>query len=479
MKSLRPMQWVGAALGLGVALYVLYTHLQYFGDLTLLGGVLLLEVLIISLWKYDERFFLLLRVAFLWAGMPIPLQTSWTAGRWVVLSAGAFVGYIAWMKAPRRSFGLIHLVAFSCVFTAFVSATVSQYVQMASFKAVSLLLLFLYCSSGARLAVLDREERFFNGLIVGAEIAVWASAVCYLVLSKRILGNPNSLGAVMSVGLFPLLLWGWLVSVGNVVRIRRLASLVLCTYLISASMARAGMLAALTVTVVLCFCLRQYRVLVKALAIVLLLVAVTGILDSRTLEKKAGDLTESLLNKGEKGAGALGSRRGPWETTIAAINEHPLFGTGYGTSPTGQDPGLDFGKTSSSAETAGEHGSSYLTITEWTGLLGVMPFAVLVVVTIVNILRICVWMRRTSEPRHCAIPLAMVVLAGLIHAGFEDWLFAVGYYLCVYFWFCSFLLADLVPENVTVPVANAVSPFPRSLPVDLGANVPDPVAPNR
>ena len=45
------------------------------------------------------------------------------------------------------------------------------------------------------------------------------------------------------------------------------------------------------------------------------------------------------------------------------------------------------------------------------------------------------------------VPFALVVLAGLVHAGFEDWLFAVGSYLCVFFWVCAFLLTDLVPPG--------------------------------
>jgi len=56
-------------------------------------------------------------------------------------------------------------------------------------------------------------------------------------------------------------------------------------------------------------------------------------------------------------------------------------------------------------------------------------------------------MRRTRNPYHPCIPFALVVLAGLVHACFEDWLFAVGSYLCVFFWISAFLLIDLVPES--------------------------------
>jgi hypothetical protein len=65
------------------------------------------------------------------------------------------------------------------------------------------------------------------------------------------------------------------------------------------------------------------------------------------------------------------------------------------------------------------------------------------------------------------------VVSGLCHASFEDWLFAVGSYICVYFWVFAFLLADLVPATVVVP-ATAVSLPPRPLAAGFG-----PVMPNR
>jgi O-antigen ligase len=472
MNAVKPLQWAGIVLGLSLVLYLTYSHLQYFRDVSLLGGILLLEVIIVSLWNYGQRFFVLLMITFVWAGMHVPLQSAWTGGRWVVLSAGAVVGFIIWTKNPRRPSGLLHLIAFSCICTAFVSATVSPFPQMASLKALSLFLLFLYCGAGARLALLGREDRFFRGLIWGSEIAVYATAICYLGLGQSIWGNPNSLGAAMSNGLFPILLWGWLTSDGPGVRLRRLASLLLCTYLVHFSMARAAMVAVVLVTLVFCVCLHQYKLLVKVVALVLFLVAVTGMLDPGILNKSLGDLKDAVLYKGHKDEGVMGSRRTPWENSVSSIKEHPLFGTGYGTSPTGENPGLGFGRFSSSAETEREHGSSYITIAEWVGLLGVVPFVVLLVVTASNVWRVCAWMNRTGDPRHYSIPLAMVVLSGLVHGVFEDSLFAVGSYLSVYFWVFAFLLADLVPVAVVAPVAGVVSRAPRPSPASFGAVVP-------
>jgi len=66
----------------------------------------------------------------------------------------------------------------------------------------------------------------------------------------------------------------------------------------------------------------------------------------------------------------------------------------------------------------------------------------------------------------------MVVISGLCHATFEDWLFAVGSYLCVYFWVFAFLLADLVPATAVVP-ATPVSLATRPLAAGFGAVVPN------
>lgn len=471
MNSVKPLSWAGIVLGASVALYFIYSHLQYFGDVSFLGGILLLEIIIASLWKYDRRFLVLLIVTFVWAGMRVPLQGAGTVGRWVVLASGAVVGFIVWTRTPRKHFQSIHLIAFFCVCAAFVSATVSPFIQLASLKALSLLLLFLYCATGARLAVLGREDRFFHGVLWGAEIAVYGTALCYFGLGAGIWGNPNSLGAAMSIGAFPLLLWGWLTSDGPVVKARRLVALLLCTYLVRFSLARAGMVSVLLVTVIFCVCLRQYKLLVKVTALILVLVAVSGMFVPEILNEQLTDLKDAFLYKGHKEDGVLASRRTPWDKSIASIKEHPLFGTGYGTSPTGEDPGMGAGRFSSTAETVGEHGSSYLTIAQWVGLLGMFPFAALLALTASNVWKVCAWMRRTADPRHYSIPLAMVVLSGFIHANFEDWLFAVGSYLSLFFWVFAFVLADLLPDAVVVPVAGAVSRATRPLPAGFGAVV--------
>jgi hypothetical protein len=43
--------------------------------------------------------------------------------------------------------------------------------------------------------------------------------------------------------------------------------------------------------------------------------------------------------------------------------------------------------------------------------------------------------------------VACIVIAGLVHAAFEDWLFAVGYYVTLVFWILAMSLPDLVGES--------------------------------
>ena len=220
-----------------------------------------------------------------------------------------------------------------------------------------------------------------------------------------------------------------------------------------------------------CFSVRQYKFLLKVAGIFLCLIALKGVVAPTALIQSAENLKDAVLYKGHKEQGLLGSRLTPWQRSLDTIKKHPLFGTGYGTSPTGEDS-TGFTRYASYARTVGEHGSSYATIAQWVGLLGGLPFLMLVALTAVNAGRVFVWMRRTSNPYHYSVPLAMVLLAGLVHANFEDWLFAVGSYLSVFFWFVSFILVDLLPVGAEVPFRRIVPSVPRPATASLRVLAP-------
>jgi hypothetical protein len=49
----------------------------------------------------------------------------------------------------------------------------------------------------------------------------------------------------------------------------------------------------------------------------------------------------------------------------------------------------------------------------------------------------------------------------MVHAGFEDWLFAVGNYTCVFFWTLAFALPDVAPAKTSAVASDAFA-WPRT-----------------
>jgi O-antigen ligase len=447
------------AVSCAFAIYIAVSRPAYFSSSNELATLLFLQVLLAAIWNYRTRFFPLLLAVFLWAGSMLPMNVAWTSGRWVVLAAGALVGLIAYARDPRYYFTTFHLVAFFCVVAALVSAAVSAYPRLALLKAVSLLLLFLYGSTGARLAFLGREASFFSKLLLGCELLVYATAISYFVFQFEVFGNPNSLGAVMGVTAAPVLLWGILVSERPTTRWRRTFAFALALLLLFSSYARAGIAAGVVSCILLCVGLRRYGLLLRGLALALSLAAFAAAvvpLHQQTSES----LTSVFVYKGRREDGILASRKSVWEETFSAIQDHPWFGSGFGTSPTSSEVVPHSGNFESLREATREHGNSYLAISEWVGFVGGIPFFTLVVLIAVNIGRALAQMRRTGNVFSPAIPLAGILVAGLVHAAFEDWLFAVGYYLCVFFWSLAFVMVDVLPAT-TLSATSAVPSAPQ------------------
>jgi O-antigen ligase len=464
---LKMALFVVAVLGCLSLLFVAHARPGYFSNEAYIAGFVFLQVLIAAVSKFRQWFSVFLLLSFVFAGTDLPLGAGWTSARWVVLAVGAVVGFIVFMRDRRYHFGAFHLLALFCVLGAFVSATVSYYPSVASLKALSLLLLFLYSCSGGRLAILGRERDFFQGLLVGCEITIVFTTITYFGLHQETWGNPNSLGLVMGTVAAPLLLWGVFISESRPLRWRRTIVLALALALLVFSNSRSAMISCLITAVVLCIVLRQRKIMIQGVAILLLLIATFSILAPARLVDFASASTDTLVYKGKRQAGLLGSRTSPWQETMDVIQQHPWFGSGFGTSPSGTD-NMKVQITSSNSETAREHGSSYLAILEWVGLIGVAPFYVLIIFLLVVVVRSFAWMRRTADPFHPAVPLAAVVLAGLIHAAFEDWLFAVGYYLCVFYWPLAFSLIDFAPARGRVVAHAQPAPAQRHAPAAFG-----------
>jgi O-antigen ligase len=424
--------------------YAAYSRPALFSSPNLLAGLIGLELLFAAVWMYRRVFFTLIVIAFVFAGADLPLGGVWTSGRWMFLIAGAAVGCFIVLKERRSRFGVFHVLAIFAVLSAMVSAAVSRYPGLAFLKALSLLLLLVYAGTGARLAASGRESRFLSGLLLGSEIFIGGLAAFYY-MGRDVMGNPNSLGAVTAV-IAPVLLWGTFLDDRPVVRHRRFFLFAICCYMLIHSQSRAGLIAGFLSCAVLCLSLRKYKLFAQGVVIILILIATTAIFEPEKFSATVSAMTSSVVYKDKDPTrGVFASREAPWHAAVDGIRKHLWFGSGFGTTDTGQDASAQLSMYTSTTASTFEYGSSYLAITAWVGLLGVLPFLLIVFAILLKVVRTVLWMLNTNSPLHPAVPIAMIVLTGLIHAVFEDWLFAPGYYLCVFFWCLAFVLVDVAP----------------------------------
>src|SRR4030081_1682519 len=109
-NSVRILGLLAIPLAVLGMLWFAETRPGYFTNLTYLGGLMLLEVVIAAVWQYEKVFFLVLISAFLWAGTNLPLSSVGGGVRWVFLFVGALAGLVRWAGYHRRlHFEGIHL----------------------------------------------------------------------------------------------------------------------------------------------------------------------------------------------------------------------------------------------------------------------------------------------------------------------------------------------------------------------------------
>jgi O-antigen ligase len=421
------------------------------GLATLIGA----EVLLAAVANFRKAYLPTVLICFLIAGTGLPFQAELLQARWVALGIGAALGLAVYLKTHSHKLTIFHLFAFFCALSAFVSALISNYPSEALLKAVSLFLLFLYAGTGARTAIAGQPERFFVSMVIAVEILIWTTVTFYLVFHNEIFGNPNSLGAVMAVACIPVLLWGFLRAQARTRKLRLGTELMMALLLLFSSFSRASIIAAMISSLLVCVTLREYRVLIRGTAIVVLLAICAVVLVPRQTDAPSWNGSESIgsvfLYKGKREQGVFGSRRTVWQQTWNVIRDKPWFGSGFGTSHVSSDmTKLDYAARHIDSWVIREHGNSYLAIIEWTGLLGVLPFYALLFLAARNAASVFSWVRRSQDAFSPAIPAAAIIVAGLIDAAFEDWMFAVGYYLCVFFWVMAFILVDVMPSRGAV-----------------------------
>ncbi len=450
----------------GLSIWILARYFAgYLTSVQYVVAFILIEVMIAVVWSYRQRCLPLVLLIFVLAGTRSPLHFVGSAGRWVVLFVAAIAGLRMYLNEPQRWFGPLHGLAMLCILSSFASAVVSSYPSTAAFKALSLLLLLIYCGSGARLDINDKPLMRATRFLRWVELLIYVLAFSYFGLHYPLLGNPNSLGAVLGVIAVPLLFWGSLQEMATPSLLRRRAALIMSVALLFSSYARAGIMAAFFSCLLVAIATRRYRYFLKGIGVALvaaLLVALWVPIKNQTTASRSP--LDKFLYKGHASGDLLKSRRSVWDNTIASIRQHPFLGSGFGTSANGKDVvGVEPNQMRVDTVVAGkEHGNSYFAILEWEGLLGVVPFVLLLGLIVAYLFRFAIWIWRSREFSSPALPLAAMITAGLIHAGFEDWLFAVGYDLCVFFWIAVFLMVDSLPEAVRARRPTPISQGTRS-----------------
>jgi hypothetical protein len=405
-----------------------------FGESNVLAVLVLVVAGFIAA-HYETHFWPLMIAVFFWAGSGFPLAGSMNIFRWVVLGLGAFmaIGYYA-RRTNRVSFNYLHLLGLFTVVAAFASAIVSVNPIMTLLKALSLAALFIYASIGARMLWAKNPEPFVRKLVLTAEALVYLSAVCYAA-SFEVWGNPNSLGLIMGCICWPVLLWRFILPTSRRRSPRNFIALFLCGALLILSLSRASMIAAFLTSIFLLVGARRYRTLLMGVSLFLAVLLNMFLVAPQRFQ----DASETLMYKKGEHGNLLDSRQKPWERSVAVFRIHPWLGLGFGAADNSADWRPNYVTIGQQTR---ERGSSYLTMLETTGLIGTFPCALLILCFLAEVGRVFIWLRRTGRVNHPAVVAAPIILAGLVNGAFEDWMLAVGYYMCVVFWVLAFSLRD-------------------------------------
>src|SRR5207245_4256938 len=155
------------------------------------------------------------------------------------------------------------------------------------------------------------------------------TGLLYVGLHLEIFGNPNSLGAVMGVVIVPVLLWGTMIADDRRVRNRRTLALCLATYLLYTSVSRAGILACAVAVIIMCVSLGRKRLLLKGAFAAIFLAAFLAVVQPSRFDSLVSTVTDDVIYKGKREQGLLGSRKSPWEETVAVVKLNPWFGGGF------------------------------------------------------------------------------------------------------------------------------------------------------
>jgi O-antigen ligase len=259
---------------------------------------------------------------------------------------------------------------------------------------------------------------------------------------------------------WPVLLWRLILPATRLQYTRRFISLFVCGLLLVSSVSRASLAAASVSSMFLLLGARRFRTLLVGMG----LIAAVLINMSLVTPERFQNASDALLYKKAETGSLIGSRGKPWERSVSTFREHPWLGVGFGVAENSAD--WHFGYATQGQLTR-ERGSSYLTMLEGTGAVGSFFSGLLILALLREIWRIFSRLRYTGQVNQPAVVAGAIVLGGLVNAFFEDWLFAVGYYMSVIFWVLALSLRDWTADTTSLPVTPAMAPGKGGQPLPL------------
>lgn len=207
----------------------------------------------------------------------------------------------------------------------------------------------------------------------------------------------------------------------RMIKIVTWSALVCCFLALLLSASRAAVLAAVAGIVVMLFLKtgRRYGYTVKILAGVVVLAAITFPLWSNY----SGMLVEKQTRNEAEGS-MMSSRTKKWDSRIAEFEEHPLFGYGF--------DAVDWSKEDEiyvNDQGIVEPGTTWLAVFSMTGLVGAIPFYILVLGIA---WRLWKYEKKTTTP-FAALLLGLLVMS-VVHQYAEGYALSAGSYFAFYFW---------------------------------------------
>lgn len=352
--------------------------------------------------------------------------------RWVVLGFAAFVGIFRMMSAqPPRRFMVHDLPALLFLGLCLSSATYSEDPALTMQRAVSLVFLYLAVFwMGWDCVNRHDEESILRLLLISAAVIYGASAVYSFFPDawqtdgrfRGVLPNPNSIGLLTAIYL-PLLLWAWR-------KHRSVWTLLLLTLAVTALVLSQSRNGALSAAVALAFLASRIRTSSLVAAAVIVLPVVTIIYFSTDLKLLIESVPVIERFTEEVGDDFSSGRLQSWKSVLSQIEARPLMGYGFGVDAIGL---MEIG--SGRNQSLGAH-NTYLSALYQTGIVGAgLTFGPLFALLISSLRKSRIW--KGVQQEHV---LQAVLIAGLMSAIFETWMFAVGNAFAFPFWICVMML---------------------------------------